>query len=115
MVVVLVGCATAAAGPIAFVALMAGPIAARLLGPAGGLLAAGFVGACIVLGADLIANHVMPKPVPTGVVTGVVGAVFLLWLLVTANREGTGAMNEHELRAERPVAGLRRGDRSSTT
>lgn len=90
VVVVLVGCATAAAGPIAFVALMAGPIAARLVGPAGGLLVAGFVGAGIVLGADLVANHVMPRPVSTGVVTGVVGAVFLLWLLVTANREGTG-------------------------
>lgn len=87
--VVLVGFATAAAGPIPFVALMAGPIAARLLGPArGGLLAAGFVGASIVLAADLVANHVMPTPLPTGVVTGLVGAPYLLWLLVTVNKEG---------------------------
>ena len=90
VVVVLVGCATAAAGPIGFVALMAGPIVARLSGSSGSLLASGFVGSSIVLGADLVALHVMPKPVATGVVTGVVGAVFLLWLLIGVNREGRG-------------------------
>ena len=88
--VVLVGFATAAAGPIPFVALMAGPIAARLLGPAGGILAAGFIGASLVLAADLFAGHVMPAPVPTGVVTGLIGAPYLLWLLATVNREGRG-------------------------
>lgn len=88
VVIVLVGFATAAVGPIGFVALMAGPIVSRLSGPVGGLLASGFVGAAIVMAADLVAKHVMPKPVATGVVTGVVGAVFLLWLLVRANREG---------------------------
>jgi iron complex transport system permease protein len=91
VVVVLVGCATAVAGPIPFVALMAGPIATRLLGPAGGgIPAAGFVGAALVLGADLVAHHLMPSPMPTGVVTGLVGAPYLLWLLATANREGRG-------------------------
>ena len=86
--VVLVGFATAAAGPLPFVALMAGPIAARLLGPArGGVLAAGFVGASIVLGADLVSHHLLPTPLPTGVVTGLVGAPYLIWLLATVNQE----------------------------
>jgi iron complex transport system permease protein len=86
--VLLVGVATAAAGPIPFVALMAGPIASRLLGPArGGVLAAGFAGASIVLGADLVSNHVLPTALPTGVVTGLVGAPYLVWLLATANKE----------------------------
>jgi iron-siderophore transport system permease protein len=86
--VLLVGVATAAAGPIPFVALMAGPIASRLLGPArGGVLAAGFVGASIVLGADLVSNHLLPSPLPTGVVTGLVGAPYLVWLLATANAD----------------------------
>ncbi|CAN5316854.1 iron chelate uptake ABC transporter family permease subunit [soil metagenome] len=93
LAVVLVAFATAAAGPIPFVALMAGPITARLLGPAGGgLIAAGFVGASIVLAADLVANHVMPEPMPTGVVTGLIGAPYLVWLLVTVNKgSGRGA------------------------
>jgi iron complex transport system permease protein len=67
---------------------MSGPIAGRLLGPArGGLLAAGLVGASMVLAADLVANHLLPAPLPTGVVTGLVGAPYLLWLLATANKE----------------------------
>jgi iron complex transport system permease protein len=89
--IVLVAVATAAAGPIMFVALMAGPIARRLLGPAtGAVLAAALVGAAIVLGADLVANHALPAALPTGVVTGAIGAPYLIWLLATANRTGRG-------------------------
>jgi iron complex transport system permease protein len=89
--VVLIGLATAVAGPIMFVALVAGPVAARLLGPAtGGVLAAGFAGAGLLLVADLVARHILPTPLPTGVVTGAVGAPYLLWLLATTNREGAG-------------------------
>jgi iron-siderophore transport system permease protein len=90
--VVLVAFATAAAGPIPFVALMAGPITTRLLGTSGGnILAAGFVGSALVLGADLVANNVMPVAMPTGVVTGLVGAPYLVWLLVTVNSRGQAA------------------------
>ena len=90
LAIVLVGFAAAVAGPIMFVALIAGPIAQRLTGPAGGLLAAGLVGAVIVLGADLVAQHLLPVALPTGVVTGIVGAPYLIWLLATVNREGRG-------------------------
>jgi len=89
--VALVAFATAVAGPIAFVALVAGPIAHRILGPTqSSILAAGFVGASIVLVADLIAQQVLPVALPTGVVTGAVGAPYLLWVLVTLNRQGRG-------------------------
>ncbi|WP_375001539.1 FecCD family ABC transporter permease [Aeromicrobium sp. CTD01-1L150] len=89
--VVLVAMATAAAGPMAFVALIAGPIAVRLLRGSGlGLLTAGLVGACIVLVADLVARHGLPASLPTGVVTGAIGAPYLIWLLVHVNREGRG-------------------------
>jgi iron complex transport system permease protein len=89
--IVLVAFATAAAGPIMFVALIAGPIAVRLLGPAsGGIVAAGFVGAAMVLAADLLAEHLLPFALPTGVMTGAIGAPYLIWLLATANREGRG-------------------------
>lgn len=89
--VVLVALAVSVAGPIAFVALVAGPIANRLLGPAtGGIIPAALVGAGLLLAADLVAVHLLPTPLPTGVVTGAVGAPYLLWLLVTTNRQGGG-------------------------
>ncbi|BBY88949.1 FecCD family ABC transporter permease [Mycolicibacterium tokaiense] len=89
--VLLVAFSVAAAGPLAFVALTAGPIAVRLLRGSGtGVLAAAFVGAIIVLAADLVAAHGLPVSLPTGVVTGAVGAPYLIWLLTTVNREGRG-------------------------
>ena len=89
--VVLVALAVAVAGPIVFVALVAGPFANRLLGPAGGgIVAAALVGAMLLLAADLVAAQVLPTPLPTGVVTGAVGAPYLLWLLITTNRQGEG-------------------------
>ncbi|MBO3739112.1 FecCD family ABC transporter permease [Actinoplanes flavus] len=89
--VLLVALAVAVAGPIVFVALVAGPVANRLLGPAtGGIAAAALTGAALLLTADLIAVHLMPAPLPTGVVTGAVGAPYLLWLLATTNRRGAG-------------------------
>lgn len=89
--VVLVALAVAVAGPIAFVALVAGPVANRLLGPAaGGIVPAALVGAALLLMADLVAARLLPTPLPTGVVTGAVGAPYLLWLLATTNRQGGG-------------------------
>ncbi|MET0928283.1 MAG: iron chelate uptake ABC transporter family permease subunit [Aeromicrobium sp.] len=88
--IVLVGLSVAVAGPIAFVALIAGPIAQRLTGAAGGIMAAGMVGAVIVLGADLVAQQVLPTSLPTGIVTGLIGAPYLIYLLATVNREGRG-------------------------
>ena len=90
LAIVLIGLSVAVAGPIMFVALIAGPIARRLAGSAGGVLAAGLVGAVIVLVADLVAQQVLPTSLPTGVVTGIIGAPYLIWLLATVNREGRG-------------------------
>jgi iron complex transport system permease protein len=87
--VVLIAFATAAAGPIAFVAFMAGPIAARLT--ASGtplLLTAGLVGALLVVGGDLVGQFALGTRYPVGVITGVVGAPFLIYLLVRSNRSG---------------------------
>ena len=82
--------ATAAAGPVAFVAFVAGPIARGLLGGSGtGFVQAALVGAWVMLGADLVAQHALPSiQLPVGVVTGVFGALFLLWRLVASNRAG---------------------------
>lgn len=90
--VILTGLATAVCGPLVFVALTAGPVADRLLGrAAGGLLPAALVGAGLVLAADYVATYLLPTPLPTGVVTGAVGAPYLLWLLATSNREGSSS------------------------
>ncbi|MGN6325741.1 FecCD family ABC transporter permease [Pseudolysinimonas sp.] len=87
--VCLLAFATAGAGPIAFVALMAGPIAARLVGPGARLLLpAGLVGAQLVLVADLVGQTALGVRYPVGIVTGAIGAPYLLFLLVRTHRSG---------------------------
>lgn len=87
--VVLLAFATATTGPIAFVAFMAGPIAARLVRPGGSLLIpAALVGALLVIVADLVGQFAFDSRLPVGVITGVVGAPYLIWLLIRTNRSG---------------------------
>jgi iron complex transport system permease protein len=84
----LTALATAAAGPIGFVALVAPQIVRRVLGarPAGLLPAAG-VGALVVAAADLVARRLFsPDELPAGVLTAAVGAPVLLYLLVRVSR-----------------------------
>lgn len=82
--VVLVSVAVAAAGPVAFVAFTAGPVARALCGGRTSLAAAGLVGACVVVGADYVADYLLADiNFPVGVVTGAAGAPFLLWLLAS--------------------------------
>ena len=85
----LIAFATAAAGPIAFVAFLSGPIAARIVGPRGSLLLpAALVGAALVLLADLCGQYAFGTRFPVGVVTGVLGAPYLLYLIIRTNRAG---------------------------
>lgn len=89
--VCLAAVATAAAGPVAFVAFLAGPIARRLTGGGGlALVPSALVGAVIVLAADFAGAQLFGTRLPVGVITGVLGAPFLLWLLAMANRVGRG-------------------------
>lgn len=83
----LCGVATAMAGPIGFVALMV-PHAARMLaGPLSGsvMLFSAVLGGCFLLVADIVAQHFLPVPLPTGVVTAAVGAPYFLFLLYRFN------------------------------
>jgi iron complex transport system permease protein len=87
--VALLAFATAACGPIAFVAFMAGPIASRIIGPgASPLLSAGLVGALLVLTADLVGQFAFESRYPVGVITGALGAPYLVFLLIRINRSG---------------------------
>ncbi|GAA3593601.1 iron-enterobactin ABC transporter permease [Klugiella xanthotipulae] len=82
--VALVATATALAGPIAFIALAAPQIAARLSRSSGvGLGLAALTGALLVLGSDLIAQRLYaPTQLPVGVVSGALGGLYLIGLLV---------------------------------
>lgn len=81
--IVLVALATAVAGPVAFVALSAPHIAARLCGGGRvGVVSSAVVGAALVLSADVVAQRIVaPAELPVGVVTGVLGGLYLLWIL----------------------------------
>jgi iron complex transport system permease protein len=85
--VLLVATAVAAAGPIAFVALIVPQIAVRLTGGSRPpLLASGLLGAALVVGADLLTRTVLPEALPVGILTAAIGAPYLLWLLVRGRR-----------------------------
>ncbi|WP_219414950.1 FecCD family ABC transporter permease [Pseudonocardia nigra] len=88
--VTLAALATASAGPVGFVALVAPQIVRRLLPMRSvALTATSGVGALVVVAADLLARRLFsPLEVPVGVVTALVGAPVLLYLLVRANRLG---------------------------
>ena len=85
----LIAFATAAAGPIAFVAFLSGPIAARIVGPGSSLLIpSALVGALLVLVADFVGQYAFGTRYPVGVITGVLGAPYLIYLIVRTNRAG---------------------------
>ncbi len=83
----LAAVATASAGPIVFVALIVPQICQRLVGAARPpLLASAVYGALLVVVADLIARTVLGTELPVGIVTAILGAPYLLYLLVRRNR-----------------------------
>ncbi|GIE74546.1 ABC transporter permease [Actinoplanes philippinensis] len=86
----LVSFAAASAGPVNFVALIAPHLAKRLTrAPGPNLLPSIFVGALLLTGADFIAQHLLEdRALPVGVVTGLVGGAYLVWLLTTERRAG---------------------------
>lgn len=87
--VFLLAFATSISGPVAFVAFLSGPIAIKLVGagaPSG--FASAMVGACLVMGADLLGQFAFGTRFPVGVITGIIGAPYLLILLIKANKAG---------------------------
>ncbi|WP_407554465.1 iron ABC transporter permease [Streptomyces sp. Pv4-95] len=96
------------AGPIGFVGLCAPalvrPLARRVRAfsrTRTGLPVAGLAGAALVLGSDVLLRAVVPTDisvaVPTGVVTSLVGAVFLI-VMATRVRDTAGAAAQDRLR-----------------
>ncbi|MFV0474600.1 MAG: FecCD family ABC transporter permease [Pikeienuella sp.] len=86
-----IGGATAAAGPIGFIGLVAPHIGRLLVGPGHGavLPAAALTGAALTLGADLLSRTaVPPAEPPIGLATALIGGPFFLWLIIS--RAGRG-------------------------
>lgn len=86
--VVLAALATGAAGPIAFVALAAPQLASRLAGGKGlHIMGAAAMGACLLVAADLLTQALPARlTLPIGRTTGIVGGLYLLWLLSRPQR-----------------------------
>ena len=88
--VVLTAAAVSASGPVEFVAFVAPQIARRLARVGRPpILAAGLVGAIIVTGGDALARGVLPGQVPVGIITAIIGAPYLIWLLTRRKERET--------------------------
>ncbi|WP_255491719.1 MULTISPECIES: iron chelate uptake ABC transporter family permease subunit [unclassified Actinotalea] len=84
--VALCALGVAVAGPVPFIALVAPQVSRRLVRGTGLALApSALTGALLLLAADVVAQHALPVAMPVGVATGVVGGVYLAWVL---SREG---------------------------
>lgn len=83
--VVLCASATAVAGNIAFVGLIAPHIARRLVGPAHKRLipVASMIGTLLLLCSDTIARNVLsPVEVPVGIVVSIIGVPYFIYLML---------------------------------
>ncbi len=89
LAIALVAIVTAAAGPIAFIALAAPQLAMRLGGAPGvRILPAAVLGGTLLLASDLIARTLLgTTQLPVGVVTLCLGGGYLVWLLATSGRK----------------------------
>jgi iron complex transport system permease protein len=89
--VCMIALATATTGPIAFVAFLSGPIAKRMVGVGfsfSNVIPAGLVGVNLVLAADLVGQFAFAVRYPVGIMTGILGAPYLIFLLIRMNRKG---------------------------
>lgn len=88
LAVLLASLATVIAGPVAFVALAAPQIARLLAGSATPpILVSGLVGMLFVLTADTLSANLFGLALPVGVGTAVLGAPYLIWLLLNSQRK----------------------------
>jgi iron complex transport system permease protein len=92
---IAVGSATAAAGPIGFIGLVAPHMARLIIGPTHRLVlpASALLGMGLLLGADLaVRNIIPPAEPPIGLATSLLGGPFFLWLLIT-RMKGRGLLD----------------------
>jgi iron complex transport system permease protein len=91
---IAVGGATAAAGPIGFIGLVAPHMARLVVGPSHARLlpASVLIGCALLLLADLaVRNLIPPAEPPIGLATSLIGGPFFLWLLLSRLKGGRHA------------------------
>lgn len=86
---VLSATATAATGPIASVAFLSGPIAQKCTRNGKNAMAvAGLTGTILVYASEIAGKNLFEAKYPVGVITGLLGAPYLLLLLLNINKKG---------------------------
>lgn len=87
----LAATAVCVAGPIAFVAFIAPPLARWLTGRSVTLWGSALVGAALLVAADLAGRLGLGGlTLPVGITMGLIGGPYLLFMIVRANRVGSG-------------------------
>jgi len=88
--VILIAFATAITGPISSIAFLSGPIAKRICGyNQSNIISSGLVGAILVLAGDFIGQNMLYTRFPVGVITGLLGGPYLIYVLIKQNKGGT--------------------------
>lgn len=86
--VILCAGTTAVTGPLSSVAFMSGHIAARIMKTGGiGTLQSGMTGAVLVLVSESAGQFAFSTRYPAGVITGIIGAPYLIYLLTKLNQK----------------------------
>lgn len=87
--VILIAFATSISGPIASISFLSGPIARRLCSSnQTNIISSGLIGAILVLASDFIGQFLLPTRYPVGIITGLLGAPYLVYLLIKQNKGG---------------------------
>jgi iron complex transport system permease protein len=68
---------------------LSGPIARRLYSSnQTNILSSALIGSILVLAADFVGQYLLPTRYPVGIITGLLGAPYLVYLLVKQNKGG---------------------------
>ncbi|WP_026511011.1 FecCD family ABC transporter permease [Butyrivibrio sp. LC3010] len=85
--VILIAFSTAISGPISSIAFLSGPIAGKICGRShSNIVTSGLIGAILVLGGDFIGQNLLFTRYPVGVITGILGAPYLIYLLISQRK-----------------------------
>lgn len=85
---VLAALGASATGPIASVSFLASPLTQKIMkNHQVHMIQSGLVGMILVIVADFVAQNMLPARYPVGVVTGLLGAPYLLYMLVSTYKK----------------------------
>lgn len=89
LAIVLISFATSVSGPLSSVSFLSAPISTRILksGRDSALIPSGFVGAILVMASDIVGQNMFAVRYPVGIITGILGAPYLIFVLTRINKE----------------------------